>query len=124
MFILGIEYISRNISDVLNITDALRAHGIAVHFVEQAATSTDPKFSTLLEAYGMVQESFLEGFRWKARQGLAKKVTTASALAGHCFGYRPSATGTVIVESEANVVRNFYERFMSSDHEARSATES
>ena len=106
---------ARNTLDCLEYVRMLKELNIDIFFEEQGLHSTDPGAEFYITIYGSIAQSESENtsanVRWGKEQ--AAKEGKVSFVYSNFLGYKKGADGQPeIVEEEAEIVRNIYDRFL------------
>ncbi len=80
--------LSRNVSDVLIITERLKYYGIHVTSVSQNIDSAHGSSRQLFTLNGMIDEQYVQGLADKVHRGQEGRVLNGFNPGGKCYGYR------------------------------------
>ncbi len=118
IIVKSISRFARNTLDVIKITRTLRDINVDVYFEEQGIHSIDPASEFYITIYGSIAQSESKNISANVKWGKAQSAKQGNIpfQCKHFLGYTKNADGEFeIVPEEAAIVREIYERYLSSE---------
>jgi site-specific DNA recombinase len=115
LIVEGLDRLSRDMGEQDRVVKRLEYRGVRILGVSDGYDSQAKSRKVLRVARGLVNELYLDDLRDKVHRSLSAKAARGGHVAGLSYGYRSDARGAdralSIVEDQAAVVREIFERY-------------